>query len=123
VTKEQAIAALCDELPPGSTVYTIRRSTARSGLSCTMALYTISANRPHSITHLVALALDMPVDAQGALRVRGWGADAGAMVVMNLSYTLHGVFGKGQGMQPGGECDVTDAENYRAGYSLHWVEL
>jgi hypothetical protein len=124
VTRDETIELLCNLLTPGSTVYTIRRSTARSGLSCTLDLYTVAANIPLKLTQYIADILNMPQDhTTNAIKVRGWGQDAGASVVMALSYALHGTMGKGLGMEPNGACAVTDSDNYRAGHSLEWKEL
>jgi hypothetical protein len=118
VDRTDAINALCDFLLPGATVYVIVRTTSKARMSCTMDLYTVTGTRLQRITHHVALALDLKENAQGAVTMRGWGRDAPDAVVMNLSYALHGTSGAGRGLIPNGLCEVPDAANYRAGYSL-----
>jgi hypothetical protein len=117
-SRAHVVQALCDALPPGSPVYCVIRTVARSGMTCTLDLYTVAANVPRRITLSVAVALTMRTNIHGALIVRGWGKEAPQSVVMNLSYALHGTSGAGRGLVPNGECEVPDESNYRAGYSL-----
>lgn len=121
--REIAIQTLCDLLPPGSTVHTTERTRSKSGMTSTHDVCAVVHGTVVRITSLVADATGRNTTSKGRLTVRGWGADAGWTIVMDLSYVLHGTVGAGRGLEPNGECKVPDASNYRAGHSLVWKEL
>jgi hypothetical protein len=121
MNRPEAIAALCDILPPGSIVYALRRS---GGIRTqALDLYAFRPTDGHCVrillTAMVATALGFKRNKTGALIVTGWSTDAAWHVTQQLSYELHGFVGKGAGAtHPGIPCDVTHADNYRAGHSL-----
>jgi hypothetical protein len=114
--------SLCDICPPGTTVYVIHRGSTRSGTNY-LDFYVIPCASPRRVTDLVAKTLRYRQTDRGWLTVKGWGADCAWHVIHNLSYALHGMIGKGRGLDPSAPCDVADAENYRAGHSLRKVWL
>jgi transcription antitermination factor NusG len=120
---EAAAQRLCDTIPPGSTVYAIRRARSRSGNLAYLDMYAITDGRLLKITDDVAAATRLKQSAPGYIIVRGWGDDAAWHVVQQLSYALHGLVGQGAGLDPAATCDVSDAQNYRAGHSLRVVWL
>ena len=84
--RADAVARLRELLPPGTTVYTILRHRARSGMSRNISL--IGPDN-FDITYLVAVALDEKRANDGGIRVGGCGMDAGFSLVYNLSITLY----------------------------------
>lgn len=119
--KNAALAALQKYCKPGTTIYTILRHVARSGMSRCIDLYVYRNNQPVRLSGLVAAVLGMTLDKKWtAINVGGCGMDMGFHLVMNLSYALHGHKSKGDGI----EADEMGAPftprigHYRAGYSL-----
>lgn len=99
--RENAITRLQEILPPGSTVYCIVTSVARSGMSRRMNFYTFKNGKngtpqKYFLTQLISEVLagvsytSKDWMAHSGLRVRGCGMDMGFHVVNNLSYILHG---------------------------------
>lgn len=114
---EEAIETLRELLPPGSTVYTILKTVARSGMSRNISLYTIKNNEPRWLSSLVAKALGCGFsDKDEAVRVGGAGMDMGFHLVNSLSYKLHGHENVNADEKKWYE-DPTP-ESYRSGYSL-----
>lgn len=130
MTRDEAIARLCDLLPPGSRVYTVLRTVSRSGRTRTLDVYTFFDNNDGTcvscpLTDLVAAALEIRRTKTGALIVNFQASDVGFELVHQLSFLLHGMLSKRDGQQPeaGIPCDVSQASDYRAGYSLHQAWL
>lgn len=92
LTAEQAdarkmLAKLC---PVGTTVHTVIRHVARSGMSRRIDLYVIHKNRLACLSHYIAILEGYRVHKSGGLTVQGCGMDMGFHLVHNLSYALHG---------------------------------
>lgn len=132
--QEEALETLRRYLPAGSKVLTIIRTVAKSGMSRTLDVYTLS--RPQngeepSMVYLsgwVAKALGWTRTKEGWVRVDGCGMDAGFHLTHCLSYGLHG---PSQGVPETGDYNDpvynrkrSDAQHrptpecYVAGYSL-----
>lgn len=90
--KAEAIKYLQSILKPGDTVYCILRNVSRSGMSRQIDFLVAESDdssfKPHSISGLVATALDYPQADGGALKVGGCGMDMGFSVVYNLGAAL-----------------------------------
>ncbi len=123
---QSARAHLCFVLQPGSTLYVVRETVTRSARTRYFRAYAIMHDGIVPITQTLADALDLTT-RQGRLGreivYKGWGDDAAKQLTYELSIAIHGPIGKGKGFDPHAACDVSDAENYRAGYSLITVEL
>ena len=109
-------------LPPGSTVYSIIRHVAASGMSRRIDFYAIEAyageaSRPRYITGNVASATGRRRDRQsGAIVVAGCGSDAAFDVVHHLAEVLY------PNGYPciGDECPASDHRNHpRESFTSH----
>lgn len=85
----RALDRLREMLPPGSTVYTVLRTRARSGMSRTMTVHAVVDGSIVNLTGYVGNALDMKRNADYALRVNGCGFDAGHHLAYELSHVLY----------------------------------
>lgn len=117
---EGAHARLCALCQPGTTIYTVLRGITRSGLTRYLDFFVIEPASADVclITPYIATVLKLKQTDDGYIAFRGWGTDCARQIVHLLSFELHGLVGKGAGFDPASSCDVTDSENYRAGYSL-----
>lgn len=120
--KAEAIAILQEILPPGSVVYAIIRSVARSGMSRTMDLYAMEKGEagPHLryLTGYVSRVLGLSRDKEGAARIHGCGMDMVFATVHDLSYALHGREDRAIPEERKGRPVSPTRESYRGGYSL-----
>lgn len=95
MTKEEAKTRLKEWFPQGSTVYTILRHRAKSGMSRRISLVSLSADDGKVITRFpdyaasVALGYSYNPEKQG-LVVRGCGMDMGFSVAYDLACELYG---------------------------------
>jgi len=85
--KSEALDMLRKFLRPGSTVYTVLRSVARSGMSRVIDLYTFDDGRKVYLTGYVSKVLGMTRTDDG-IRVNGCGSDAGFDTVYALARTM-----------------------------------
>jgi hypothetical protein len=92
MTKAEKAAAITDAmemlnkfLKPGSKVYTVVRSVAKSGMSRTIDLYTIHEGEMMYLSGYAATVLDYRRTDQGALKVSGCGMDMCFHIVYSLS--------------------------------------
>jgi hypothetical protein len=112
--RQEYIHTLRDELPPGSTLYTVLRHVSRSGMSRNIDVYLIDGGEPHWRSYRVASALGLPI-AQDAVKVVGCGMDMGFHIVSNLSRVLYpngfGCIGEG--------CPSNDHSNGDRDYREH----
>ena len=97
VRQEEALTALRDMLPPGTTVHTILRHVSRSGM---MRHISVIGPNNEDITWQVARALGEKINPKtGGIKVGGCGMDMGFHLVYSLSYRLYpegfGVRGEG----------------------------
>lgn len=93
MTKQECIANLRELLQPGSTVYTVLRSVARSGMSRNIDVYYLECVdgkvEKHWLSSRVAKAIGETFNTKrDCLRVSGCGMDMGFHVVYNLSRVL-----------------------------------
>lgn len=114
--ERDAIATLRATLPPGSTVYTILRHVARSGMFRAIDCILLNEGQPHRITWAVAQTTGFTYNRRHeALGVGGCGMDMGFHVVSNLSRVLYpdgfGCVGEG--------CPSNDHSNGDRDYTLH----
>lgn len=124
--KAEALARLRELCPPGTKVWTVLRSVARSGMSRGIDCYVFEADEAGNVSK-AWLSWYMGRagiggrwnDKSECLTVGGCGMDMGYYVVNCLSYALHGMEDKGVDAHGRN----TDQDNYRAGYSLHheWI--
>jgi hypothetical protein len=80
------LVALC---PPGTTVYTVLRHVARSGMSRRIDLYVIQDGEPRWLSGLYKAAEGITSRKYDAVTVQGCGMDMGFHLVYNLSHTLY----------------------------------
>ena len=118
-TKEEVTEAreqLLAMLKPGSTVWTVVKHVARSGMSRHISCYVIQGADIRWIDGYVAKVTGYPVDREReALRVGGCGMDRGFEVVYDLGYRL---WPKGDGATVTGRNGDTAPET-DGGYLLH----
>jgi hypothetical protein len=87
--KEAARNALLEMLKPNTTIYSIVRSVANSGMSRTIDFYAIQDNRPVYLSGYISDLLDLPRSkASGALRITGAGMDMCFATVYETSRKL-----------------------------------
>mgnify|MGYP001574902063 CR=1 FL=1 len=89
----EALKQLRKLLKPGSTVYTVLRHVAKSGMTRWIDLYVIKGNEPVWITGYAGQALGTPQsrsdwEKSRGLRVGGCGMDMGFHLVYNLSRVM-----------------------------------
>jgi hypothetical protein len=118
----KALRELRDILPPGSTVWTVLRHSARSGMYRAIDCYALVPDKraPGGVSKLwlsprVARVCGYRFDERReAIGVGGAGMDMGFAIVQNLYYALHGL--------PGSE-SATLPEGMSAGYTLRheWI--
>jgi len=90
IDKREAITSLKSKLRPGSTVYTIVKRVAPSGMSRHISVLIARDNEIIDITFWVAPVLDYKIsDKTDALIVSGTGMDMGFHVVYELSRVLY----------------------------------
>jgi len=124
--RQQAIEELRKLLPPGTTVYTVLRHVARSGMSRDIDVYAFSCDggeaQPHWLSHLVAKATGFAfTDRRDCLRVPGCGMDMGFHVVSSLSRVLYpdGFGCLGDPGERGQRCPSNDHSNGDRDYTPH----
>ncbi len=89
-TKAEALDALRDLLPPGSTVSTIIRHCSQSGMTRSISPVICSPDGPHDLTYLAVRAgLGKFDDRHGGVKIGGTGMDMGFALVYNLSHALY----------------------------------
>lgn len=120
--RADAITKLRALFPPGSTVYTVLRRVARSGMSRHISVVAHDTDGPSDVTWLVARALDVRMDRDtGGLKVSGCGMDMGFHVAYNMSRCLYsagyGCLGEGNGY--GTRCPSNDHSNGDRDYTPH----
>lgn len=71
-------------IKPGTTVYTIPRSIARSGMSMLIDVVIIKRNKMQNISNYVADAAGYTQHKSGALKAGGYGMDQGLDIIYNL---------------------------------------
>lgn len=86
--QQEAVTALRELLPPGSTVRTILRHVSQSGMSRDISVV-ISGDGIRDVTYLVARALGAQVRPNGGIRRHGCGMDMGFELIYSLSRTLY----------------------------------
>lgn len=88
--QSEAIERLRALFPVGSTVSTVLRYVARSGMSRSISVLAIEYDVPVDVSYLVARALDMRMDnTRGGIRSGGCGMDMGFALVYSLGRVLY----------------------------------
>ena len=125
-TKEEVTEAreqLLAMLKPGSTVWTVVKHVARSGMSRHISCYVVQGADIRWIDGYVAKVTGYPFDREReALRVGGCGMDMGSQLVYSLSRTLYpdGFECLGERQGPGGSlCPSNDHSNGDRDYTPH----
>lgn len=96
--KAEAVASLRKTLKSGTTVYTVLRGCARSGMTRWMDVFVIRKNEPLRLTWSVAKALGWTYSKRhDALEVSGCGMDMGFYTIHSLFHCLHGYAGEKSG--------------------------
>lgn len=93
IDKAEAVEWLRDVYPKGSTVYTVLRSSSRSGLSREIGIVAIRDGGTTILhpNYRVGIACDYRMNKQGdGLKVQGGGMDMGFAVVYDLASVLYG---------------------------------
>lgn len=109
--KEQIKASLLEFIQPGSKVYTVCDSVAKSGMSRKIRCFVVRDNQISDITYSVSVVTGIKIDG-GALRVPGCGTDMGFHVV----YTLGACLWPNGTDKPHGKRNGED--DYTGGYAL-----
>jgi hypothetical protein len=121
VDKLEALAHLRKLCPPGTTIRTILKHRARSGMYRVIDAYVIKGGELLRISWSGAVAAGFRYDDKHeGIIVGGCGMDIGFHFVNSLSYALHGMHSKGEGAAPEnqGRPFKPRRGHYRAGYSL-----
>jgi len=87
IYREQIAASLLESIQPGSKVYTICDSVAKSGMSRKIRCFIVRDGQISDITYSVSVVTGIKIDG-GALRVPGCGMDMGFHVVYTLGACL-----------------------------------
>jgi len=87
---QEARETLRNLCPPGTTVYTVLRHVARSGMSRRIDLYVIQDGEPRWLSGLYKNADGIRHGKFDAITVQGCGMDMGFHLVYNLSRMLYG---------------------------------
>jgi hypothetical protein len=115
-----AIKRLQKLIPPGTTLYILKRHTPRSNIGAVFVVLVVVAGELHKINGLVAEALDKQFDDN----YDGVWARNPMDIAQGLSFALHGDVSKGltesEALHP--HPKATPAR-YKAGYSLEYVVL
>lgn len=91
IERQEAIDQLKRYLKPGTTVYTILRHVASSGMTRWIDLYVFENNEPRRLTWNACLSTGYTYDRKReALKIGGCGMDMGFAVVYDLSKTVLG---------------------------------
>jgi hypothetical protein len=113
--REQAIKALRELLPPGSTVQTILRHVSKSGMM--RHISPVIDGRDES--YRVALIVGETLSADGYVKVGGCGMDLGFDLVYRLSCSLYREGFTCVGNADGNRCPSNDHGNGDADYTPH----
>jgi len=90
--KQEAIKRLQDEIPPGTTIYTVLRHCSASGMQRSIQCLVMRDNQPWDYSWLVKRALGYRLNEKhGGVKIGGCGMDMGFHLVNTLSYCVHGV--------------------------------
>ena len=131
--QEESKTKLRKWLPPGSTVYCVRRHVSRSGMACAIDFYSLEKGTQDGricklwLSYHVAKVLGWRFHQKHeAVWVEVCGMDRGFHVVHELSYALHGMKDVGRkAIEAGkkGRPYQANKRSYRAGYSLEceWI--
>ena len=121
--RDEACERLRALLPPGSTVYTVLRNRARSGMSRDISIHAIVDGEPTWLTYNVALATGLRFDPKWeAIKMGGCGMDMGFAIVSALGHALYpeGFGCTGRGEHPD-MCPSNDHSNGDRDYTPgHW---
>lgn len=116
--RDEAITTLRAALPPGSTVFTILRHVARSGMFRAIDVLQLTEDGSRRLTWAVAAATGFSYNRRHeALGVGGCGMDMGFHVVSNLSRIL---YPEGFGCTGDG-CPSNDHSNGDRDYTPHAI--
>lgn len=85
--KEQMKASLLEFIQPGTKIYTICDSVAKSGMSRKIRCFVVRDNQIADITYTVSVVTGIKIDG-GSLRVSGCGMDMGFHIVYTLGACL-----------------------------------
>lgn len=113
VHREWAKDKLREDLPAGSTVYTVLHHVSRSGMVRHIGVRAIADGAPVFLDGLVAIALDEKQADRGGIIMGGCGMDMGFSLVYNLSSAL---FPDGHNCL-GEKCPSNDHSNDYNGFS------
>jgi hypothetical protein len=124
---QESLAALRRLCKPGTTVYTVLRHHARSGMFRRISLGVASGKEYRDISWHAAKVLGYPIRSRGGyvqdagIGVSGCGMDMGYHLVTSLSYAIHGHKSRGEGALPenAGRPFKLRPGHYRSGYSLN----
>lgn len=119
--RNEALEHLRPLLPPGTTIHTIVRHVASSGMSRRIDLYLLGPESKLYLSGWVAAALDYRRHSDGSLRVPGYGMDMGFHLVHNLSMALYpdGFTCLGKTDEPRRFCPSNDHSNGDRDYTPH----
>ena len=125
--REEAIGILREMLPPGSTVHTVLRHTARSGMMRSIDAYHVTERDGQAdhrwLSRLISKATGISFDERReSLKMDGAGQDMGYAIIHDLGYTLYpdgftctGTSERGQRNR----CPSNDHSNGDRDYSPH----
>lgn len=119
---EKHLQQLREWMPPGTTVYTVKRHTDRSGIGHVVAVLIVIDGKIKNISGWICETINRKWDSRDGL----W-TGSEFDLVQKLSYVLHGEKDKGVPKKYRGEYwpgpKATTPRSYRAGYSLIHQQL
>lgn len=120
-----AIDELFECLTIGQTIFTVNKSTSRSGMSHNIEVFIGSDNRGmpsiRNITYLVSMLFDLKRDSiTGTIRLTGCGTDVGNELVYNIGRAIYpeGFMCTGKQDWPG-RCPSNEHSNGDMDYTWH----
>lgn len=127
---QESLSRLRKLCPPGTTVFCTLRHVSRSGMQRQISLHVVKKGEMVSISWDAARVLGWSLNdgrAYWAIKADGCGQDMGFHTVHCLSYALHGMKDRGDGIVASARgvsmISKTRRGHFRAGYSLNqrWV--
>jgi hypothetical protein len=89
--RDESIERLIEEMPVGSTVYTVLRHVSRSGMQRAISVHVIEGGKVYDWSYRASKVLGWSLHrSEQGLKVDGCGMDMGFHLVYSLSQVLHG---------------------------------
>jgi hypothetical protein len=118
--RQAAVAHLQKLLPPGTTLYTVKKHTPRNNVGGVFLVLVAIKGEIHNITGRVATAAEKPYDDK---HNGVWGQNS-LDITQSLSFALHGTDSKGlSAAEENMPHPPPTPARYKSGYSFNYVVL